>query len=666
MAKSKDNSSRKSDSKKSDPQKASTKKSDVVGKKSSRESSKGKKSEKGKEAVKQDSMRETVESIVVAFVLAFLFRGFEAEAFVIPTGSMAPTLYGRHKEADCEQCGYHILIGASHEMEDSTGYFNSGNRIRTAICPNCRFENDVQDAPVFKGDRILVNKFPYEFSDPQRWDVPVFKFPENPTTNYIKRLVGLPNETLVIKRGNIYRIEKDRTRSVLRKPPSRQQAIQIPVFDNNYRETALHEKGWPQRWAAVERVVGNSPVARKKDQLGMGPVAGWTEAAGSWDDEAGDGSFVIKKADATGESLKWLRYRHIIPSPGDWAAAKDGPLAPSDHLYHFDDAEPMGPRPRLISDFCGYNSYTAGGQHMSFDDPFWVADLTVTCDVEIVEAGDQAEVVVELNEGVQCYRCRIDVSTGNAQLVSVNRYSGSGENEEPLAEAKTDLIGTGEWQLRFANVDNRVCLWIDDDLVEFGDAASYAEDESQTPSPQDDDLIPVGIAIRNAGASVSNLLIERDIYYRANWVNNESSDPYQPFDKEHPDRYRLGRLLHDPAEWYLFYSERVRGTHDSHEARFELGPDEYLMLGDNSPASQDSRVWANTRHAKHRYAVPRSALVGRAFYIYWPHGIPFLNDGEGIPVTYHKTLTGDGARKTEYPSFRVPFYPDFSRMDRIR
>ena len=43
------------------------------------------------------AIREAIESIVVAFILAFLFRTFEAEAFVIPTGSMAPTLMGRHK-----------------------------------------------------------------------------------------------------------------------------------------------------------------------------------------------------------------------------------------------------------------------------------------------------------------------------------------------------------------------------------------------------------------------------------------------------------------------------------------------------------------------------------------------------------------------------------------
>src|SRR5919106_7630 len=64
------------------------------------------------------AVRETVESIVIAFVLAFLFRTFEAEAFVIPTGSMAPTLMGRHKDVDCPKCGYRYQVSASEEESD--------------------------------------------------------------------------------------------------------------------------------------------------------------------------------------------------------------------------------------------------------------------------------------------------------------------------------------------------------------------------------------------------------------------------------------------------------------------------------------------------------------------------------------------------------------------
>ena len=63
-------------------------------------------------------VRETIESIVVAFVLAFLFRTFEAEAFVIPTGSMSPALQGRHKDVECDQCGYRFRTTASSEDSD--------------------------------------------------------------------------------------------------------------------------------------------------------------------------------------------------------------------------------------------------------------------------------------------------------------------------------------------------------------------------------------------------------------------------------------------------------------------------------------------------------------------------------------------------------------------
>jgi hypothetical protein len=57
--------------------------------------------------------RETIESVAIAFALAFLFKTFEAEAFVIPTGSMAPTLMGRHKDVVCPECGYRYTASGS-------------------------------------------------------------------------------------------------------------------------------------------------------------------------------------------------------------------------------------------------------------------------------------------------------------------------------------------------------------------------------------------------------------------------------------------------------------------------------------------------------------------------------------------------------------------------
>ena len=78
--------------------------------------------------------RETVESIVIALVLAFLFRTFEAEAFVIPTGSMATTLLGYHKEFECSECHYVFPVNCSQEAEPQNG---QKVEVTGGVCPNC-------------------------------------------------------------------------------------------------------------------------------------------------------------------------------------------------------------------------------------------------------------------------------------------------------------------------------------------------------------------------------------------------------------------------------------------------------------------------------------------------------------------------------------------------
>ena len=49
---------------------------------------------------------DTIEAIIIALILALTFRAFIVEAFVIPTGSMAPTLLGAHINVICPKCGY--------------------------------------------------------------------------------------------------------------------------------------------------------------------------------------------------------------------------------------------------------------------------------------------------------------------------------------------------------------------------------------------------------------------------------------------------------------------------------------------------------------------------------------------------------------------------------
>lgn len=65
----------------------------------------------------KDSFRELIETVVFVVVLVLMLKTFLAEAFVIPTGSMADTLLGYHHKLTCEKCGKPNLINASSEAD---------------------------------------------------------------------------------------------------------------------------------------------------------------------------------------------------------------------------------------------------------------------------------------------------------------------------------------------------------------------------------------------------------------------------------------------------------------------------------------------------------------------------------------------------------------------
>ncbi len=66
--------------------------------------------------------------------------------------------------------------------------------------------------------------------------------------------------------------------------------------------------------------------------------------------------------------------------------------------------------------------------------------------------------------------------------------------------------------------------------------------------------------------------------------------------------------------------------------------------------------------------MPRSLLIGKAFYVYWPHGVPFLNGGRGYALDWYEEPRprGEGEPLPPVPKFSVPFYPQIGRMHRIR
>ena len=159
----------------------------------------------------RSSGRESIESFVVVF-LAFLLWSLEAEGFVIPTGSMAPTLMGGIRKSPAQSAALSTRSTPTASPSPTGSGRGAGPRVARGTCENCRFETAVADAPSFPGDRIYVMKQGVDAPLPrrrgrvqlQRWDVAVFKLPEEPEVRYIKRLVGMPDEVLRIRGGDIW------------------------------------------------------------------------------------------------------------------------------------------------------------------------------------------------------------------------------------------------------------------------------------------------------------------------------------------------------------------------------------------------------------------------------------------------------------------------------
>ncbi|NCB94074.1 MAG: signal peptidase I [Clostridia bacterium] len=68
-----------------------------------------------------------------------------------------------------------------------------------AVIPSGSMENTI-----LIGDRVFGNRLTYEFDDPKRGDIVIFKFPDDEKELYIKRVIGLPGDTVLIKAGKVY------------------------------------------------------------------------------------------------------------------------------------------------------------------------------------------------------------------------------------------------------------------------------------------------------------------------------------------------------------------------------------------------------------------------------------------------------------------------------
>lgn len=76
--------------------------------------------------------------------------------------------------------------------------------LNNVVLINARIPSGSMENTIMEGDRLIGNRLSYTKSGPKRGDIVIFKWPDDETQNYVKRVIGLPGETIVIADAKVY------------------------------------------------------------------------------------------------------------------------------------------------------------------------------------------------------------------------------------------------------------------------------------------------------------------------------------------------------------------------------------------------------------------------------------------------------------------------------
>ncbi|MCC7407818.1 MAG: signal peptidase I [Phycisphaeraceae bacterium] len=504
----------------------------------------------------EPSIRETLQSLVLAFVLAFVFRAFVVEAFTIPTGSMAPTLLGRHVTVRDASCGQEFAVN----RPDSRGGYALSEPMAVAGPMTRREITLAVGTRIEPGDRVLVEKFLYFFQEPRRWDVVVFKYPEEPRQNFIKRLVGLPGERVWIIDGNVYVCPSSAREGVdpadeagwrIARKMDRgdgaavQNAVWQAIYHSGYRPAEA--EGWRSPWEAVEgawrkRGAGQEEVL--EDEKGY-ELRGSGRGVLRFDYEGW-----VASSSACGPGM----YPYNQPSRGSWAD-------------------------QAIEDVRLAGTFTARADGL---------EVELVTGGRLDDAGSRSHDV----------GARIDAQ-GRATLW--REAEGGGERVRVAGPVEVGAFEAGRpRRVELWVVDQEVWLWVDGEArLRWGyDVPMRVLHDRPGPS-----LRPARTEVRVAGAGVTvrEVDLDRDLYYDSAMVDSPdvvARGGLAKFaDQRRGEPVRIGKDL------FFCLGDN---SPDSHDGRFWRQID----------------GWVEARSGVERGAllglVPRKLLVGRAFFVYWP------------------------------------------------
>lgn len=469
---------------------------------------------------------EQIASFVEFFVWLLVLKAFFIPLFFIPTGSMAETLMGANGIHSCPNCGTEYPVNFVRAPD------RPPQDPESIECPNCRWRQRYSDIRGLlrdtSGDRVMLHGWNYDVGGmfgPRAWDVVVFRNPNEPDVNYIKRLIGLPGQKIEVIDGNVFVNDQ-----VAVKPRRVQEALWFPYYNHDCLPVAPSQSGYFPHWRAATPDNGWSDVRTRRPCF-----------------------------DGLNRDRSAIRF---LTNSGDEAVCEINDIYGYNWPEHRDPMRIQGRAPNVVG------------------------DIRLSCEVLLSEGEGFVELMVSKHAD------RFSVRLHRDGRLTLERLLPSGDREtwgqssvsKPAAPHKLAL-GVVDYAV-IVDVDG--VETIRSSAEQYSVSPGRAKELRRQPRP-----IVIEIAGDHVRATVSGIRIDRDIYYTGRT------------DSEQDARY----------PW-----------HAGEDNPLQLGPDEYFVMGDNSPESFDSRYWhTQPLHLGEHYklgTVPADQMLGRAFFVYMPGFLP--------------------------------------------
>ncbi len=178
---------------------------------------------------KDSVLAATLRRILLAVILVLIARAWLVQGVFFPvlvTGdSMAPALRGAHRRVACDHCRHDFAMGIA-----------AWNPSRAVECPVCRhYFFPPRGGQISPAARVFVDRTAFWWQPPRRFELTVLRDPEQSQRLVVKRVAGLPGETVRIAEGDLW-IDGQRWR----KSREVRQELAIPVYNSlNKRDTAV-------------------------------------------------------------------------------------------------------------------------------------------------------------------------------------------------------------------------------------------------------------------------------------------------------------------------------------------------------------------------------------------------------------------------------------------